>query len=105
MSCNVNAACGCVGERMGNTRAVADYIKPLMAGLEVLCDVDLHIVELDLNAVKESVIVGGSGSYLIERIDHLDYSVEYALRKHEAEVTGRCLERGRDKRFVDTALS
>ena len=74
-----------------------------MAAFEILVNVDLHIIELDLNAVKESVLVCSTGGYLVKRVYHLDDTVEDSLGKNEAKVTRRCLKCGVDERLVDSA--
>ena len=60
-----------------------------MIGLKIVVDRNLHIIELDLNAIEKRVVIGSTRSDLIESIDHLDNTVQYPLRKNEAQVT-RC---------------
>ncbi len=42
-------------------------------------NLDLHVVELDLDAVEQGVVVRGAGGDLVERVDHLDDAVEDTL--------------------------
>ena len=81
---------------MRHTASVSYHVQSLMLGFEVVVKLYLHIVELYLYSVEKCVVVCRTGRYLIERVDHLDYTVEYSLREHEAEVTGSCGERRTD---------
>ena len=83
MPCNVNAACGCVGEGVGNTASVTDDVKSLVLAFEIFVNRNLHIIELNLNAVEKSVIVRGTGSDLIKGVYHFDDAVENSLGKNE----------------------
>ncbi len=82
---------------MGNAAAVADYKEILVAGLKVFVGVNFHIVELDLNAVKQGVVVCRAGRDLVKRIDHLDDAVEDSLGDDKGEVAGGSREGGTDK--------
>ena len=82
---------------MGSSAAVADNEEVLMAGLEVGVNVDLHIIELDLDAVEEGIVVRCTGRDLVKRVDHLDDSVEDSLWDYEGEVAGGRLESGTDE--------
>ena len=46
---------------MGHAAAVTDDVEIFVEGLEIFVKLNLHIVELDLNTVKQSVVVGGTG--------------------------------------------
>ena len=61
---HVYAACGGVGQGVRDTGAVADDIQTGALGLEIVVDLDFHIIELDLNAVEQSVVIGGAGAIL-----------------------------------------
>ena len=89
---------------MGNAASVSDNVKSLMLGFEVFIDLDLHIIELDLDAVKQSIVVCGAGCDLIECIKHFYNTVENTFGKNKAQIAGRCVERGRDKRLLDTLV-
>ena len=64
-----------VGEGMGDAAAVADDVKAAVRGLKVLVERDLHVVELDLNAVEKRVVVRRAGGDLVEGVDHFDDAV------------------------------
>lgn len=49
---------------MCNAAAVTDDIKSLVGRLEMLVNINFHIVELDLNTVEKCVIVGCAGAIL-----------------------------------------
>ena len=75
-----------------------------MTGHEVLVDLDLHVVELDLDTIKQGVVICSTWCDLIEGVDHLDDAVEDTLRKHEAQVTGSSIQRRNREGFPDTLL-
>ena len=60
---------------MGDTAAVPNDIETPVTGLKMGIQGDLHVVELHLYAVKESIMIGGSRGDLVESIDHLDDTV------------------------------
>ena len=70
------AACGGVGQGVRDAGAVADDIQTGALGLEIVVDLDFHVIELDLNAVEQSVVIGGAGGNLVKGVDHLDDAVE-----------------------------
>ena len=96
---DIYAAGGGVRERMSDAAAVADNIKTFMRGFKVIIDLDLHIIEFDLDPVKEGIVIRGAGRDLIEGVDHLDYSVKNPLGKNEAQIARSGFE-GR----IDAAL-
>ena len=98
----IHAAGRCMGQRVCDTAAVADDIQAFMAGLQVLVDLDFHIVELDFHAVQQRVIVCRAGSDPVERIDHFNDAVQDALWQHEAQIAGRSRERRRHEAFLHT---
>ena len=51
---------------MGDSAAVADNVEPVVAGFKVAVDLNLHIVELDLHAVEQGIVVGRAGSDLVK---------------------------------------
>ena len=59
-----------------------------MAGLEVLVQLDLHVIELHLHAIEQGVVVGSAGGDLVQGVDHLDDAVQDALGHHQAQVAG-----------------
>ena len=80
---------------MRDAATVTDDIQAGIAGFEPLVHLNLHVVELDLYAVEQRIVVGSAGGNLVERADHLNDVVQNALGKHEAEIAGRCIQRGR----------
>ena len=82
---------------MSRSAAVADHEEVFVAGLEVAVGIDFHIIELDLDAVEQGIVVRCAGSDLVKRVDHLDDSVENSLRDNKGEVAGGRLESGTDK--------
>ena len=73
---------------MRDAAAVPDHKQTLVAGLEILVDVDGHVVELDLDAIKQGVITCGTRCNFVEGIDHLDDVVKDALRDNQGQVPG-----------------
>ena len=71
----IHTACGCMGQGVGYTTAVTDDVKTFVAGLQILIDVNLHVVEFDFNAIKQGVVIGSARSDLIQGIDHLDDAI------------------------------
>ena len=63
----------------------------------MLVERDLHVVELDLHAVEQRIVVCGARRDLVERVDHLDDAVQDALGQHQAQVAGRGVERRREE--------
>ena len=99
----MHTAGGSVGQGMGDTAAVADDVKALVAGFQLFADLYLHIVELDFHTVQEGVFVGGAGSYLVQGVDHFNDAVQDALGQHQAQIAGGGAERRRDEGLLDAA--
>ena len=100
----MHAAGGGVAQRVGDAGAVADDEEAGAGGLQVLVDLHFHVVELDLHAVEQRVVVGGARGDLVEGVDHLDDAVEDALGDHQTQIAGRGGEGGRDKALGDAGL-
>ena len=81
-----------MGQRMGHAGAVADDIQPVVLGHQVLVEVYLHVIELDLHAVEQGVVVRGARGDLVKRVYHLDDIVEDALGQDKAQVAWGGLE-------------
>ena len=45
-------------------------------------------VELDLRAIEQGVVVGGTGSQLVQLIDHLNDVVQLPLGQGQGQVAG-----------------
>ena len=87
---DINAAGGSVRKRMGDAAAIANDVKAgMLVGFQFFIHLNLHIVELDLHAVQQRVVVGRAGGDLVEGVDHFDDAVENALRDDEREVAER----------------
>ena len=84
----MDAACGSVRQGVRDPGAVADDVEGGIAGLQMFIDRDFHVVKFNFDAVKERVVVGGSGRDFVKRIDHFNDAVENALRKDQREVSG-----------------
>ena len=105
LSCNKNAAGGCMGKGMGDAASVADDIKTVIFfGHKVFVNFDFHVIEFNFNAIEKGVVVGGSGCNLIKCIDHLNDSVKDSLRKNKGKVAGGCVKGGGDECAVKTVL-
>jgi len=89
--------------------AIPDDKQALVLGLEVLVYGDLHVVEFDLHAVKQRVVVGGTRCNFIKGIDHLDNTVQDPLWHDQTEIARCSGESRRDERLgqplVGRALS
>lgn len=80
----VHTTRGCMGQGVGHATAVANDVKTFVAGLQILIDVNFHVVEFDLNAIKQGVVIGSTRSDLIQGIDHLDDAVQDTFWKNQA---------------------
>ena len=104
MARDVYAAGRGVRERVCDAAAVADHVKSLVAGFKIFVHVHFHIVEFDLYAVEQGIVVGGAGGHLVKRVDHLDDAVQYPLGQHQAQVTRGGLQCRGDEGLVNAAL-
>ena len=89
---------------MRDSAAVADHIQALVPGLEMLVDFDFHVVELDLDAVQEGIVIGGARGDSVEGVDHLDYAVQNALGQNQREIAGLGLKSGPHEGFLDSLV-
>ena len=101
LSCDVDAACGSVGEGVGDAGAVADDEEAGDSGFEVGVYFDFHVIEFDFDAVEEGIVVSGAGCDLIEGVDHFDNAVEDTFGNDEGEVAGGSGECRGDEVFLD----
>ena len=79
----VDSAGRCMGQRMGHAAAVSDNKETLVAGFQIFVDLDLHVVEFNLNAIKQSIIICGSRCDLIQSIDHLNDAIQDTFRHNK----------------------
>ena len=80
----IDTAGGCMGKRMCNTAAVSDNKETFVAGFQILIDLNFHVVEFNLNTIKQSIVICCSRCDLIQSIDHLDDSIQDTLRHNKA---------------------
>ena len=62
----MDTAGGGMGQGMGDATAVSDDVQTLVPGLQLLVDFHFHVVELDLHAVEQGIVVGGAGGHLVQ---------------------------------------
>ena len=60
-----------------------------MQRLQILVQLHFHIVELNLHAVQQRIVVGRAGGDLVQGVDHLDNAVQDSLGNHQAQVPRR----------------
>ena len=89
---------------MRDAAAVADDVKPVVAGHEVAVHLDLHVIELHFHAVEQRVVVGSAGGDFIQRVNHLNDAVQNALGQHEAQVARGGVQRRHGERLLDALL-
>ena len=82
---------------MGHTAAVSDDEQSWMTGLEMLVQRHLHIIKLNLHAIEQRIVIGCTWCDLVQRVDHLDDSVQYSLGDDQAQVARRCGQRWFDE--------
>ena len=90
-----------MGQRVGDTAAVADDIQTLMTAHELIVHFHFHVIEFYFHAIQKGIVVGCTGSNLIQSIDHLDNSIQNALRQHQAQITGGCVQSGGNEGLLD----
>lgn len=100
----MHPTCGRVGQRVRDAAAVADNVKPIVAGHEVAVHLDLHVVELHFHAVEQRVVVGSAGGDFIQRVNHLNDAVQNALGQHEAQIARGGVQRRHGERLLDALL-
>ena len=88
---------------MCNTAAVTDDIKSLVGRLEMLVNINFHIIELDLNTVEKCVIIGCAGGNFVKSINHFDDTVKDSLWKHKTQIARCCVKGRNNKSFFDSA--
>ena len=58
-----------------------------------------HIVEFDLHAVEQGVVVDGAGGDLIQGVEHFDDAVQNSLGQHQTQIAGGRVQSGGDEGF------
>ena len=74
---------------MGDAAAIADDIQAGVLGFQVLVDRNLHVIELDLHAVQQRIVVGRAGGDTIQGVDHFHNAIQDALGQHQAQIARR----------------
>ena len=97
----MDTAGGGMGQGVGNAAAVADDIQAGVAAFQPLVHFHFHVVELDLHAVEQGIVVGGAGGHLVQSVDHFDDAVQNSLGQHQAQVTGGGLQGGGEEGFLN----
>ena len=72
---------------MGHAAAVPDHIQPRVTGHQPVIQRHFHVVELYFHSVQKSIVVGGAGANLVQRINHLNDAVHNALGQHQTQVS------------------
>ena len=75
-----------------------------MRCFQILIDRNFHVIELDLDAIKQRIVVCCTRSDLVKRVDHLDDAVENALRNDQRQIARRGRQGRGNERFVDALL-
>ena len=82
---------------MGDAAAVTDDVQAGVAGLQLLVDLYFHVVEFDLHAVQQGVVICSTGGYLVQCVDHLNDAVQNPLGQHQAQIAGGGTQGRRNK--------
>jgi len=61
-----------------------------------------HIVELDFDTIKQSIVICGTRCDLIQCVDHLYNAVQDSLWQYQGEISRRSIECRCDKGLLDT---
>ena len=80
----VDSAGRCMGKRVCHAAAVSDNKETLVTGFQIFVDLNLHVVEFNLHAIKQSVVIRGSRCDLVQGIDHLDDAIQDTFRHNKA---------------------
>ena len=83
---------------MGDAAAIANDVKAgMLVGFQFFIHLNLHIVELDLHAVQQGVLISGAGGDLIQCVDHFHDVIQDAFGQHQAQVAGGGIQGGGDE--------
>ena len=55
-----------------------------MAALQILVYIYFHVVEFDLHAVQQGIVIGSTRRDLIQGVDHFNNAVQNTFRQHQA---------------------
>ena len=80
----IDSAGRCMGKRVCHTAAVSDNKETLVAGFQIFVDLNLHVLEFNLHAIKQSIVIRGSRCDLVQGIDHLDDAIQDTFRHNKA---------------------
>ena len=90
---------------MGDPAAVADDKKSFVERLKMFIKGDFHVIELDLDTIKQRIDVGCAGSDLVKRVDHFNDTVKDAFWNDQAQIPGGGGKRRNGKAFPHAAGS
>ena len=77
---------------MGDTAAITNDIQTLIGCFQFFIHSYFHVIEFYFHAIQQCIIIGSTGSNLIQRIDHFDDTIQDSLRQYQAQITGCCVE-------------
>ena len=86
-----------VGQGVGNAAAVTDDVQTIITAHQLLVHFHFHVVELDLHAVEQGIVIGGTGGNLIQGLDHLNDAAQNTLGQHQAQGTGGGVQGGSEE--------
>ena len=89
---------------MGHAASVADDIQPFMSRLQMFVDRHFHIVEFHFHSIQQRIVIGRPRRDLVKGIDHLDNTVQNALRQHQTQIPRRGRQRWLHQSFLDPLL-
>ena len=69
---------------MGHAAAITNNVKAFMAALQILVYIYFHVVEFDLHAVQQGIVIGSTRRDLIQGVDHFNNAVQNTFRQHQA---------------------
>ena len=90
----MHAAGGSMGQGVSNAAAITNDVQALVSGFQFLTDFHFHVVELDFHAIKQGIVIGGTGCDFVQCVDHLNNAVQQPLGQHQAQVTGSGVQCG-----------
>ena len=73
---------------MGDAAAVSDEVEAAVAAFQIPVYRHFHVVELDLHAVEQGVLIGGAGCHLIQGVDHFNNAVKNPFGQHKTQIAG-----------------
>ena len=90
-------------QAVSHAAPVADNIQAGISSFQVFIQFHFHIVKLDLHTVQQRIVVGCAGSNFVQRVDHLDNTVQNPFRNDQAQISGSCGKGRRHKGIRNTS--